>query len=46
MAARRDLHKSFGGNEVLRGVDLEVARGERSTSSARLAAARPPCCVP
>jgi polar amino acid transport system ATP-binding protein len=24
----RDLHKSFGGNEVLRGVDLDVARGE------------------
>ncbi len=28
MAARSDLHKSFGGNEVLRGVDLDVARGE------------------
>src|SRR6516165_3604979 len=24
----RDLHKSFGGNEVLRGIDLDVARGE------------------
>ncbi|WP_308282632.1 amino acid ABC transporter ATP-binding protein [Pseudonocardia nigra] len=23
-----DLHKSFGANEVLRGIDLEVARGE------------------
>jgi polar amino acid transport system ATP-binding protein len=23
-----DLHKSFGSNEVLRGIDLEVARGE------------------
>ena len=24
----RDLHKRFGQNEVLRGVDLDVARGE------------------
>jgi polar amino acid transport system ATP-binding protein len=24
----RDLHKSFGGNQVLRGIDLDVARGE------------------
>ncbi|WP_100444324.1 amino acid ABC transporter ATP-binding protein [Glycomyces xiaoerkulensis] len=24
----RDLHKRFGGNEVLRGIDLEVAEGE------------------
>src|SRR5215472_10505333 len=24
----RHLHKSFGGNEVLRGIDLDVARGE------------------
>ncbi|NUK13120.1 amino acid ABC transporter ATP-binding protein, partial [Streptomyces lunaelactis] len=24
----RGLHKSFGDNEVLRGIDLEVARGE------------------
>jgi ABC-type histidine transport system ATPase subunit len=24
----RDLHKSFGQNPVLRGVDLDVARGE------------------
>ncbi|MEU6215930.1 amino acid ABC transporter ATP-binding protein [Streptomyces sp. NPDC047022] len=23
-----DLHKSFGGNEVLRGIDLEIGRGE------------------
>jgi polar amino acid transport system ATP-binding protein len=24
----RGLHKSFGGNQVLRGIDLDVARGE------------------
>jgi polar amino acid transport system ATP-binding protein len=24
----RDLHKSFGDNEVLRGIDLEIGRGE------------------
>jgi len=24
----RDLHKSFGDNQVLRGIDLEIGQGE------------------
>lgn len=26
----RDLHKSFGTNEVLRGIDLEIGQGRSS----------------
>jgi polar amino acid transport system ATP-binding protein len=37
----RDLRKSFGQNQVLRGVDLDVARDVVSVIG--LAAARPPC---
>lgn len=28
MISAKDIHKAFGGNEVLRGVSLELLRGE------------------
>ena len=40
----RDVRKSFGDNEVLRGVDLEIPAVSSSRSSARAAAARARCC--
>jgi hypothetical protein len=41
----RGLSKSFGDNEVLRGIDLHIPAGESSPSSAAAAVARARCCV-
>lgn len=40
-----DIRKSFAGTEVIHGVNLEVNEGSLSSSSARPAAASPPCCA-
>jgi polar amino acid transport system ATP-binding protein len=39
------LHKSFGTNEVLRGIDLEIEQGEVVCVIGPSAPASPRCCV-
>ncbi len=41
----RGLRKSFGDNDVLRGIDLHIPAGSSSPSSAVAAAARARCCA-
>ncbi len=41
----RGLHKSFGANEVLRGIDLEIGQGEVVCVIGPPAPASPRCCA-
>ena len=40
----KDIRKSFGGVEVIKGIDLQIDEGESSLSAPR-AVANPPCCA-
>ena len=49
----RDIHKSFGTLEVLKGIDTDIARGEMVSIVGASGAGKPPCskswapcCVP
>ena len=41
----KDLRKSYGSNEVLKGIDLEVAPGEVVCLIGPSGRASPPCCA-
>ena len=45
MLILRDIHKFYGTNEVLKGVSLEVRKGNWSRSWAPADAAKPPFCA-
>lgn len=45
MVELRDVHKSFGDHEVLKGINVSIRRGEVVAISDRPVAASRPCCA-
>lgn len=45
MIDRKNLHKSFGNHEVLKGVNEHIEKGEKVVVIGRLARASPPFCA-